>query len=91
MRVLLRYQLFKILGEVCAHCGSVDNLTFDLKTPHLDDRHHRFNGYDRIKFYWTEHTHASNVQVLCEECNGRKGLLERPDSASHPGARRASA
>lgn len=78
LRALLREQLFDVLGAVCRECGSTENLTFDLIKPHLDDRHHRWNGYQRVKLYWSEHTHAGNVQVLCDTCNSRKGALERP-------------
>ena len=74
---ILRIALFSLLGEECKECGTVQNLTFDLIEPALNDKHHRFNGYDRILFYWREHRNKSNVQVLCDSCNSRKGLNER--------------
>jgi len=78
LRRALRRQLMHLLGgPVCAHCGSTSDLCFDLIKPALDDKHHRFNGYDRVKFYFREHSRG-NVQVLCDTCNSRKGQAERP-------------
>ncbi len=78
----LRAELFTILGHTCKQCGTGQDLTFDLIIPALDDRHHRFNSYDRIVFYWNQHKTRGNVQVLCNVCNGRKGLDERYEAES---------
>lgn len=68
---LLRDGLFDVLGRLCKCCGTPHALTFDCIIQ-MGDRHHRMNAYDRIKFYWTQHTHHQNVQVLCDRCNDRK-------------------
>lgn len=80
LKAILREGLFSVLQPVCRNCGTVEDLTFDLIRAG-GDKHHRFNGYDRILFYWSQHTNFGNVQVLCHSCNSAKkaGEMEIAD------------
>ena len=36
-----------------------------------------------LKYYWHLRTEQSNLQILCEHCNRRKGNFVGPDAKSH--------
>ncbi len=61
----------RLLGNVCAHCGTDQNLEFDCLSPR-GDRHHRGDASQRMCFYRRQFREG-NLQVLCNVCNGRKG------------------
>lgn len=60
-----------VLGPFCAHCGSVNCLTFDCIRP-TGDAHHRLSSVARMTYY-VRQFNAGNLQVLCSACNTRKG------------------
>ena len=66
-----RSELLELLGNVCAHCGTTENLEFDCISPR-GDRHHRGEASQRMCFYRRQFREG-NLQVLCNVCNGRKG------------------
>lgn len=70
-----RAELMATLGAVCVTCGTTEKLTFDCIQPQGDE-HHRKDTSARMSFYRKQHA-AGNVQVLCHECNSRKGLDDR--------------
>lgn len=72
----LRTRLMMILGNRCAFCGNTTTLTFDCIKP-TGDKHHRMNPLDRMHFYFSQ-SRAGNVQLLCFNCNVRKGTREQP-------------
>ncbi len=69
-----RAELMALLGNVCAHCGATDGLEFDCLRP-KGDAHHRGEASQRMCFYRRQFREG-NLQVLCSECNGRKGDSE---------------
>ncbi len=66
-----RRELMELLGNVCAHCGTGENLEFDCIRPR-GDKHHRGEASQRMCFYRRQFREG-NLQVLCSECNVRKG------------------
>ena len=66
-----RRELMALLGEVCAHCGTNENLEFDCIRPQ-GDRHHRGDASQRMCFYRRQFR-LGNLQVLCGVCNARMG------------------
>ncbi len=66
-----RRELMELLGNVCAHCGTDENLEFDCISPR-GDAHHRGEASQRMCFYRRQFREG-NLQVLCSVCNGRKG------------------
>lgn len=72
----LRSRLLMILGSKCTYCPATENLTFDCIKP-TGDAHHRMNPLDRMHFYFNE-CRRGNVQVLCWNCNVRKGARPQP-------------
>lgn len=66
-----RQELMALLGNVCAHCGATCNLEFDCVRPQ-GDRHHRGDASQRMCFYRRQFRRG-NLQVLCGDCNARKG------------------
>ncbi len=66
-----RRELMTLLGNVCAHCGTMDGLEFDCIYP-KGDRHHRGDASQRMCFYQRQFREG-NLQVLCNVCNARKG------------------
>lgn len=66
-----RAKLLTELGAKCAHCGEREALGFDCISPR-GDRHHKMDTSARMSFYRGEHR-LGNLQVLCSECNRRKG------------------
>ncbi len=66
-----RRELLELLGNVCAHCGTAENLEFDCVVP-MGDRHHRGDASQRMCFYRRQFREG-NLQVLCNVCNARKG------------------
>lgn len=68
--------LFLTLGEKCVHCGATDALTFDCIRP-TGPRHHRMSSARRISYYFDQ-ARRGNLQVLCFECNVRKGAKPNP-------------
>ncbi len=66
-----RRELLELLGNVCAHCGTTENLEFDCIRPR-GDKHHRGEASQRMCFYRRQFREG-NLQVLCNMCNGRKG------------------
>lgn len=66
-----RRELIALLGNVCAHCGTDENLEFDCVSP-KGHRHHRGDASQRMCFYRRQFREG-NLQVLCTVCNARKG------------------
>ncbi len=82
-----RHELMSLLGNVCAHCGTAENLEFDCIYP-KGDRHHRGEASQRMCFYRRQFREG-NLQVLCNVCNSRKGddkpvLVVRAPLADEP-------
>jgi len=69
-----RRELMALLGNVCAHCGTGEDLEFDCIAPR-GDRHHRGEASQRMCFY-RQQFREGNLQVLCSACNARKGDAE---------------
>jgi len=65
-----------ILGSKCARCGCTNCLTFDCIRP-TGDKHHRMGSVARVTFYRNQ-LRMGNLQLLCSECNSRKGAAEQP-------------
>jgi len=76
-----RAKLMEAMGEVCVVCGETIDLTFDCITD-MGSEHHRKDTSTRMCFYRRQFLH-DNLQVLCRECNGRKGRLEHLAKAKH--------
>jgi hypothetical protein len=66
-----RRELMTLLGNVCAQCGTSENLEFDCISPR-GHRHHRGDASQRMCFYRRQFRDG-NLQVLCTVCNARKG------------------
>ena len=66
-----RRELMALLGNVCAYCGTTENLEFDCISPR-GDRHHRGDASQRMCLYRRQFREG-NLQVLCNVCNSRKG------------------
>jgi hypothetical protein len=66
-----RQELMTLLGSVCAHCGTNENLQFDCIFPR-GSRHHRGDVSQRMCFYRRQFREG-NLQILCGVCNARKG------------------
>ncbi len=82
-----RHELMVLLGEVCAHCGTGEDLEFDCISPR-GHRHHRGDASQRMCFYRRQFRDG-NLQVLCKVCNARKGdeepgLVVRAPLAEEP-------
>lgn len=60
-----------VLGGKCAKCKVTNNLTFDCIRP-TGGHHHRLSSVARITYY-LEQMRRGNLQVLCHDCNSRKG------------------
>ena len=71
-----RQWLLAALGPVCVKCGATNCLTFDCIRPTGDD-HHRMNKSNRMTYYTRQATQG-NLQVLCSDCNSRKGSKPQP-------------
>lgn len=63
--------MLRVLGERCVRCGLTTNLTFDCIRP-TGDRHHRMSSVQRVTYY-CEQMRRGNIQVLCHNCNSKKG------------------
>ncbi len=70
-----RRELVEMLGGVCAFCGAEEGVEFDCIVP-MGDRHHKYDTSQRMCFY-RKQFRQGNLQLLCHECNARKGD-ERP-------------
>lgn len=70
----VRAGLFEALGRRCVLCGATEDLELDCILP-MGHEHHRIEWSWRQSFYRQMHR-AENLQVLCRECNGRKGFRE---------------
>lgn len=68
--------MLQSLGGKCVRCGSTSNLTFDCIKP-TGDGHHRMSSIQRMTYYLTQ-ARKGNVQVLCFDCNIRKGGHAQP-------------
>lgn len=66
-----RDRLLELLGNKCAHCGALEELSFDCKIP-MGHEHHAIEWSHRISFYRAQHA-AGNLQILCLTCNKSKG------------------
>ena len=66
-----RARLLELLGARCRHCGATADLSFDCIRP-MGYRHHALDTSARMSFYRAMHR-IGNLQVLCVECNARKG------------------
>ena len=89
----------EIFGGVCAHCGhdgmtksgrpsKKNYLTFDIKDPTLinghGDDHHKKGMSERMCFYHKQIA-LGNVQLLCKNCNDKKGnTIEDDDDTDQP-------
>ncbi len=62
----------RLLGRVCYHCGSTEDLTLDVIRPADHGEHGKVGLPGRASFYWRQ-LRRRNLQVLCRSCNGRKG------------------
>lgn len=71
-----RQWLLSALGPVCVKCGGTQCLTFDCRVP-TGDEHHKLNPANRMTFYVREACRG-NLQVLCSDCNSRKGAKLEP-------------
>ena len=75
-----RSKLIKKLGGECAKCGRKRNLTFD----HLKPRTwscRKLARWVRIKRY-EEEAEKGLIQVLCADCNRRKGEPQTTEEES---------
>lgn len=63
--------MIRILGGKCAYCNATACLTFDCIVP-TGDAHHRLSSVGRVTYYKREMARG-NIQLLCSECNSRKG------------------
>jgi 5-methylcytosine-specific restriction endonuclease McrA len=64
------------LGPMCRECGATGCLTFDCIRP-TGGTHHKLNPANRMTFYMRQ-AQAGNLQVLCSDCNSRKGAKLGP-------------
>lgn len=71
-----RLWLVTVLGGKCKHCGATNCLTLDCIVP-TGDAHHRMSQEVRITYYMRQ-AQKGNLQVLCSECNSRKGNRPQP-------------
>lgn len=71
-----REWLLAALGPKCVQCGATNCLTFDCRVPTGDD-HHRLNQANRMTYYMRQ-AMMGNLQVLCSDCNSRKGAKLEP-------------
>lgn len=69
-----RKELLHLLNNVCKHCGTTENLTFDC-IQSKGDKHHKYDTSQRMCFYWREHRNG-NIQILCDKCNSKKRAQE---------------
>ena len=69
-----RQAIFEVLGKKCAACGVTEKLEFDviIPQPQAKSHHQDFSFAQRMIFYCRQLS-AGNLQVLCSECNSRKG------------------
>lgn len=86
---LLKQQLIEFLGGRCEECGA----THDLQVNHIYQRDwqpRKLTHYRRVLRYWKEAL-AGEVNVLCEECNGRYRPLPREAGSKGEAAATAAA
>lgn len=76
-RLLLKH------GAKCAECGAEPSiatpwvrLTLDIVVPCDHGKHHDYEWSWRVSFY-NQQDKAGNLQVLCLQCNSRKGHRDR--------------
>ncbi len=71
--VFIRELLFTSLGRRCWNCGSIENLTFDLRYPKVGPKYHhsRMSWRQRVNYYWSQFE-QNNLQILCLPCNSSK-------------------
>lgn len=72
-----RAELLERLGGKCKICGTDKELEFDCIIPQ-GEAHHRFDTSHRISFYLRQ-LYVGNLQILCHDCNAKKGRRERKD------------
>jgi hypothetical protein len=65
-----------ILGRRCVMCGITTNLTFDCIRA-TGGAHHKLSSPSRMSFYLAQFRRG-NLQVLCHDCNSRKGAKPMP-------------
>ena len=80
--------MIAILGGKCRACGATNCLTFDCIKP-TGDEHHRLSSVGRVCYYEAQ-MRRGNVQLLCSECNSKKGAKPEPAFRVLPGALRFS-
>lgn len=70
-----RVTLLCILGKICRHCGSTNDLEFDCIVAQGDE-HHKMDTSARMSFYHREYR-KNNLQVLCDKCHRAKTTKEK--------------
>lgn len=71
-----RAWLMAVLDNRCKYCGETSNLTFDCIRP-TGGVHHRLSSVARMTFY-VHQFRQGNVQILCHDCNSKKGAKPQP-------------
>ena len=71
-----RERMIAILGGKCCACGATNCLTFDCIKP-TGDAHHRLSSVGRVCYYENQ-MRWGNLQLLCSECNSKKGAKPNP-------------
>lgn len=66
-----RSELMELLGNVCAHCGSTKQLTFDHISGHRDWDPQAVHSTRRLRIYLDE-AREGKGQLLCRACNAAK-------------------
>ena len=84
--LLLREQLFSLLGNRCASCSATEEGGTQLFVDHIDGREYevrRVASHTRMKRYLDEYRSGVRLQLLCKACDpdqngkGLKGAGER--------------
>lgn len=71
-----RDRLRRLLGGRCAYCGLCDGLDFDCKKP-TKDGHGKLSTVQRMTYYLRQYA-SGNLQLLCRDCNVKKGVKPHP-------------
>jgi hypothetical protein len=66
-----RERMYLAMGSKCVDCGCTDDLTFDVRTPVVEE-HHSLEQSVRMSFYIRQYR-MGNLCIRCRVCNARKG------------------